>query len=90
MKTAHILITGFVQGIGFRSFIRSQAKKLGLTGWVRNLHNGRVEILVQGEEEKIKKLIEACREGPSMAEVDDLTIEWNEKNEIFDSFRILK
>jgi len=50
MKQIHILISGFVQGVGFRAFTVKKARNLGLTGWVRNLKNGRVEAVVQGEE----------------------------------------
>ena len=55
MKVAHIFISGFVQGVGFRQFIKINADKLKLKGWVRNLSDGRVEAMLQGSKEKIER-----------------------------------
>ena len=57
MLQAHVYISGFVQGVGFRAYTRSKAKKLGLNGWVRNLSDGRVEAVVQGDRDIIEKLL---------------------------------
>jgi acylphosphatase len=64
MRKVHLFISGFVQGVGFRQFVKANARKLGLTGWVRNLADERVEALFQGPEETIKKAIEICKKGP--------------------------
>lgn len=64
---AHIL--GQVQGVGFRAFVVDQAQFLGLTGWVRNMRGGGVELLAAGPEDRVLALLEVCKEGPPLAEV---------------------
>lgn len=88
MKNAHILISGFVQGVGFRHFVRNKASELGLTGWVRNLPDGRVETLFQGSKEKIEEMIRFCRKGPFLAEVEDVVVAWQEEDKQFSDFSI--
>lgn len=78
MKQAHVYISGFVQGVGFRAFVRSKARKIGVTGWVRNLSDGRVEGIFQGDEEKIKKVISYCKKGPFFGKVTDIVVEWED------------
>jgi acylphosphatase len=68
-----LLISGRVQGVGFRDFVRRTATALGLSGWVRNLRDGRVEALVEGEEASVATLLERCRCGPGR--VDDVATE---------------
>lgn len=70
MATRRIFVSGRVQGIGYRDFVVRSAKGGGLTGWVRNLRDGRVEVLAAGEEAAIEELVAACREGPAQARVD--------------------
>ena len=88
MKQVHLLISGFVQGIGYRSWVRSRARSLGLTGWINNLENGSVETVFQGEEEKIKEMIKLCKEGPPMAEVENIEIQWDQINGEFKDFQV--
>lgn len=88
MHDAHLIITGFVQGVGYRKFVKHEAVKLGLTGWVRNLPDGSVEALVQGEKEKIEILIGKCRKGPFLSEVEKVDVVWEDKKEIFSDFSI--
>ena len=64
MKTVHVFIEGNVQGIFFRSFIESEAKKLHIKGFVRNTLDSRVEAVFQGDEGKIKEILKLCEEGP--------------------------
>jgi acylphosphatase len=85
---AHIIIHGFVQGVGFRQFVKSTARKIGLTGWVKNTSDGRVEILVQGPKEGIEDLVVACKKGPFLSEVKSVQIEWEKETEKFKSFEI--
>ena len=73
MATQRIYVSGRVQGVAFRDWTIRTAKKLGLTGWVRNLTDGRVEILADGEDEAIGALVDACREGPRLARVDHVS-----------------
>ena len=86
---AHIFIKGFVQGIGFRGFVRSHGRKLGLTGWVQNDPDGRVEVLAQGPKDKLQILINLCEKGPFLSEVKSVEVSWQEKEENFASFEIL-
>ena len=78
MLQAHVFISGTVQGVGYRYFVRSNAKKLGLTGWVRNVEDGGVEAVMQGEKEAIEKMISLCRQGPMLSEVEHIGFEWEE------------
>ncbi len=68
----HMLISGQVQGVGYRYWTQQRAQQLHLTGWVRNLHDGRVEVLVNGPHEALQRLLILCREGPSSARVDQV------------------
>jgi acylphosphatase len=70
----HIFISGRVQGVGFRHFTKSNAKKLGLTGWVKNLPDGRVEVLIQGSENQISEMLKLLEKGPPAAKVTSLSI----------------
>lgn len=71
---AHILVSGIVQGVGYRYWTERTARQLGLHGWVRNLDDGRVEIYVEGEPHRIRALIEQAKTGPRSAEVSDVSI----------------
>ena len=73
---AHIVVKGFVQGVGFRYFVYRQASKLGLSGYVRNLYNGEVEIEAFGERSALEEFIKEVKVGPSAAHVSDMKIEW--------------
>jgi len=71
---AGILISGEVQMVGFRSFTVRHASALDLTGYVRNLNDGRVEVIVEGDERHVDKLISLLREGPPAAHVTDVKV----------------
>ena len=85
---AHLLVSGSVQGVFFRNSTRLKAEELGVTGWVRNLSDGRVEIVAEGEKEKVEELVEWVKKGSSAARVDNLDVEWQEYVEEFTSFEI--
>lgn len=89
-KRAHLLISGRVQGVWYRGSTREQADKLGLTGWVRNCESGQVEVIVEGEDAAIDKLVSWCREGPSMARVTGIRIEFDDYRGEFVGFRVRK
>lgn len=85
----HVIISGDVQGVGFRQFTKYQANKLGVKGWVKNLPDGRVEAILQGRTEDVEKLILLCRKGPAVAIVRDLKVEELPDQE-FEGFDIIK
>lgn len=95
-KQAHVYVIGDVIGVGFRAWVKIQAKILGVKGWVRNTHDrseifgpsGGVEAILQGDEEKVNQMIEILRAGSPIAHVTDLEIMWQEAKEAFDSFEI--
>lgn len=68
-KAVHVLVSGQVQGVGFRQGCRQAARSLGLVGWVRNLGDGRVELFAQGRDESVDRLLEWVWSGPSAARV---------------------
>ena len=86
--TAHLLIFGSVQGVGYRQFVKQNAQKFGLTGWVKNLPDNSVEAVLQGNTEAIEKMIAVCRKGPFLSEVEDLQVKWIEAREIHKEFSI--
>jgi acylphosphatase len=73
---AHIFITGKVQGVFFRASTRSEAIKLNVNGWVRNVSDGRVEAIFEGKRENVEQLIEFCRVGPRAANVLRTDVRW--------------
>ena len=85
---AHVFVRGRVQGVFFRDHARRWAGSLGLTGWVRNLEDGRVEVLAEGERERIEGLIDRLREGPPLAAIEDVELSWEEFSGEFSDFRI--
>lgn len=85
---AKIIITGIVQGVGFRKFVRHHARLLGITGWVRNNPDGAVEALAIGEKKVLDELITLCERGAPLSEVDEVRVDWTEKEEGCDEFTI--
>lgn len=72
MASLHVVVTGRVQGVGFRWFVRETARRVGLAGWVFNRPDGAVELAAEGDEESIALLRRAVRTGPPGAEVEDV------------------
>lgn len=83
-----IIIQGNVQGVNFRYETKFQAKALGLTGWVKNASQDKVEVLAEGEEEKLKGLVRWCAHGPTHAKVDKISFKWLPKTDEFSMFEI--
>ncbi len=88
MKTVRMLVSGIVQGVGFRYFAYKTALKLNITGWVRNLPDGRVEIVAQGKESDLNAYIREIRIGPRMASVRHIDIEEQPNDPIYNRFDI--
>lgn len=70
----HVFVSGRVQGVFFRSNTKGKAEELCLTGWVRNLADGRVEAVFEGEEENVGKMLQWCRKGPEYARVNGVEV----------------
>ncbi len=83
---ARIYVLGFVQNVGFRGFVKSNARKLGLRGWVQNLLDGRVEVLAQGPKGEIEKLIKICEKGSIISDVKSVVVNWEKEEERFENF----
>jgi len=89
MKTLRIFISGIVQGVFFRDFIKQEAENLGLKGYVRNLEDSRVEVVIEGYDNEVNKMIEVCKKGSPYSKVMEIEIEKIE-NQGFDNFKILR
>lgn len=87
-KRLHILVSGVVQGVFFRHNTRITAISLGLTGWVRNLADGKVEILAEGEETELEKLASWARKGPEGSRVEDIRKQWEEYKGEYRTFSV--
>ena len=88
LKRAHIFIDGRVQGVGFRHFVKVRARSLNLGGWVKNLSDGRVEAVFEGERQKVEEIIDLCRQGPPASRVDHVDINRDESREDFNAFKV--
>ncbi|MCS7138524.1 MAG: acylphosphatase [Crenarchaeota archaeon] len=88
MTRAHVYISGRVQGVFFRYETKNLADELGVKGWVRNLPDGRVEAVFEGEEGLVKKMIDFCKRGPPGAKVTDIKVEWEDYKGEFERFSI--
>jgi len=71
---AHVVVSGLVQGVCFRYATEKEAGRRGVSGWVRNLPDGRVEAVFEGEEERVDEMIAFCRRGPPGARVDGVEV----------------
>ena len=85
---AHVYVSGLVQGVFFRWHTREEALRLGVKGWVRNLPDGRVEAVFEGEKEAVEQMLEFCRRGPPGAEVENVEVRWEKPTGEFSTFKI--
>lgn len=83
-----IKIGGIVQGVGYRAFAQRKASQLGITGFARNLPDGSVEVLAQGDSELLRRLVEYLHEGPSLASIDNIEIAKRAPSSLYKEFRI--
>ncbi len=88
IRRTHLYISGIVQGVFFRSHTQNVARSLDLNGWVRNLSDGRVEVVAEGPKEKVEKLIQWCHKGPDFAAVEHVEIHWEDATGEFKDFEI--
>lgn len=81
-------VSGIVQGVAFRYFARRKAGELGVTGWVKNIPNGKVEIVAEGKEWQVRELVESIRIGPPSATVTGVEIKEELYKKEFDQFEV--
>ncbi len=77
MARLHVHVSGLVQGVNFRWFTQRRAVDLGLRGWVRNMSDGSVEIMAEGERRDLESLLDSVRVGPSSAVVETVDVQWS-------------
>lgn len=85
----HVFVSGRVQGVFFRQNTKRQADSLGVKGWVRNLPDGRVEAVFEGEKSAVKALVDYCHRGPSSARVDNVEVNYEDYKGEFSDFSTL-
>lgn len=90
MKYAEILVTGRVQGVWFRDYVKKNAFVLHLNGWVKNNPDGTVGAAVEGEKNVINKLIDKIKIGSPLSKVEDVEINWQSFENKFNSFKIIR
>ena len=84
----HVIVEGRVQGVWFRAATQDEARRLGICGWVRNLPDGNVEAVFEGEEERVNCMVRWCGQGPNGARVDDLSVDCEDHKGEFNGFSI--
>lgn len=89
-KEAILKIYGDVQGVFYRGFSEDRAHELGLTGWVKNMSDGSVEMCLHGDEDTIKEMISKCYDGPPASQVEEIQTDWKslDSEKEFESFEI--
>lgn len=80
-------VQGVVQGVGFRHFTVQEARRLGLTGWVKNQRDGSVRVQAEGEERNLQEFLQSLHEGPPASKVDQVDVEWGEATGRFKHFK---
>lgn len=88
MVRAHVMVSGRVQGVYYRSYAADEARALGITGWVRNVAGGRVEAVFEGEEDAVRKMVEWCWTGSPSSRVDNVEVAREEATGEFASFSV--
>jgi acylphosphatase len=89
-KRVHIIVRGRVTGVFFRAASQREARRLGVTGWVKNRADGSVELLAEGEEEAVREIVSWAHHGPSAARVDHVDVRWRGYTGEFAEFRIVE
>jgi acylphosphatase len=90
LARAHVFVSGRVQGVNFRWYTQQTAQDLGVSGWVRNLWDGRVEAIFEGEEKAVQRAVNWCHAGAPSARVDRVEVSYEEPTGEFSRFRITR
>jgi acylphosphatase len=88
-KRIHLVVRGRVQGVYFRASTQREAKRLGVTGWIKNREDGGVEIVAEGEEDQVKDLLVWAQHGPSTARVEEVDTRWRSYTGEYSEFKIV-
>ncbi|MGH2785255.1 MAG: acylphosphatase [Actinomycetota bacterium] len=83
---AHVYVSGYVQGVFFRHSMSQAARKAGVSGWVRNLDDGRVEAVIEGDEPDVRAIVDWCHTGPPHATVQQVAVTWESPSREFSAF----
>ena len=89
MKTLRIHISGLVQGVFFRKFLEDKANELNIRGFCRNLDDGKLEVVVEGRDEKVNEMLESCQKGPQHADIKDIQVQ-ELRHQGFKGFKVMK
>ncbi|MFZ5426308.1 MAG: acylphosphatase [Thermodesulfobacteriota bacterium] len=89
-RSLHCFVSGRVQGVFFRGFVQEQARGLGVTGFARNLPDGRVEVLAQGPDHALEQLRSRLAQGPMLARVDSVDTAWTDHQTPYGDFQIIR
>lgn len=88
MKRVTVIVTGLVQGVSFRYYTRREARRLDLTGWVRNEADGSVSVVAEGSDDSLKALLQFLEDGSPSARVQQIAVEWSQASGEFGSFEV--
>ncbi len=89
-KSVKLIVKGTVQGVFYRQFCKENADKLGVNGFIRNLENGDVEVVLEGNNDEVDMMIKLCKQGPKHAQIRDVEVEEKKWSGEFKDFRILR
>ncbi|MBI3559712.1 acylphosphatase [Candidatus Gottesmanbacteria bacterium] len=89
MRRVHLCISGDVQGVGYRGWVRGVARDMGLVGWEKNTDDDRVEVVAEGEREGLEELVTACRQGPDVAWVEKIDVTWEKATDELVGFEVV-
>ncbi len=87
-KRIHVFYSGRVQGVGFRLTAEETAQRFRVVGWIKNLRDGRVELVAEADEAALQPFLDAIRQGPMKNFINDVDISWSDASETFDEFEI--
>ena len=88
-KCVHLIVSGMVQGVGFRYYVHHSARRHYLKGWVKNMEDGRVETMAEGEEHELQEFVREVKKGSRFSTVDDVQVEWHAYSNQFKDFKIV-
>ena len=89
MKTVHLIVHGRVHGVGFRQFVKSNAEKLSVVGWVQNTDEKTVECMLVGENEAVERMIELCKIGPMLSGIKKVDVNEIKETFSYETFEVL-